>query len=461
MHTLEDFLKDLKHSLRMFWQSPGFTFAAVAALALGIGANTAIFSVVNTVLLEPAPFPDPDRLVFFQTTSPQGAGRAGSPAKFMHWRAQTEVIQDASAFRTGVVNYTGGEFPEQLRSAQITADYFRLFGAPILHGRTFTAEEDLPGGERVVVISQRLWERRFDSDADILGKTISLSGDAHVIIGIVSSSFDFEEFGPAPEVWTAFQFDPNSGDQGHYFQAAGRLKPGVTLDQAQAHFQQSAVVYKQKYPDALNENNAFSVEPFREAIVSNVRPTLLVLLGAVSLVLLIACANVANLLLARATGRWREIAIRAAIGAGRGRIVRQLLTESVLLSAAGGALGLVLGVAGIRALLAVNTAGIPRLGEAGALVTVDWRVLAFTVLVSLATGILFGLIPALQGSHADLSATLKESSGRSGTGFRQNKARSLLVVSEVALALILLVGSALLIRTSIALANVDPGFDTT
>jgi predicted permease len=461
MHALEGFLKDLKHSLRMFWQSPGFTFAAVAALALGIGANTAIFSVVNAVLLEPAPFPDPDRLVFFQTTSPQGAGRAGAPAKFMHWRAQTDVIQDASAFRTGVVNYTGGEFPEQLRSAQVTADYFRLFGAPILRGRTFTAEEDLPGGERVVVISQRLWERRFDSDADILGETISLSGDAHVIIGIVSSSFDFEEFGPAPEVWTAFQFDPNTSDQGHYFQAAGRLKPGVTLEQAQAHFQQSAVVYKQKYPDALNENNAFSVEPFREAIVSNVRPTLLVLLGAVSFVLLIACANVANLLLVRATGRRREIAIRAAIGAGRGRIIRQLLTESVLLSAAGGALGLVLGVAGIRALLAVNTAGIPRLGEAGALVNVDWRVLAFTVLVSLATGVLFGLIPALQGSHADLSSTLKESGGRSGTGFRQNKARSLLVVSEVALALILLVGSALLIRTSIALANVDPGFDTT
>ena len=461
MHALESFLKDLKHSLRMFWQSPGFTFAAVAALALGIGANTAIFSVVNTVLLEPAPFPDPDRLVFFQTTSPQGAGRAGSPAKFMHWRAQTEVIQDASAFRTGVVNYTGGEFPEQLRSAQVTEDYFRLFGAPILRGRTFTAGEDLPGGERVVVISQRLWERRFDSDAGILGKTISLSGDAHVIVGIVSASFDFEEFGPAPEVWTAFQFDPNTADQGHYFQAAGRLKPDVTLAQARAHFQQSAVVYKQKYPDALNENNAFSVEPFREAIVSNVRPTLLVLLGAVSLVLLIACANVANLLLVRATGRRREIAIRAAIGAGRGRIIRQLLTESVLLSALGGALGLVLGVAGIRALLTVNTAGIPRLGEAGALVNMDWRVLAFTVLVSLATGVLFGLIPALQGSHADLSATLKESSGRSGTGFRQNKARSLLVVSEVALALILLVGSALLIRTSIALANVDPGFDTT
>ena len=461
MVGLESFFKDLKHSIRMFWQSPGFTFAAVAALALGIGANTAIFSVVNAVLLEPAPFPEPDRLVFFQTVSPGGAGRAASPAKFQHWRQQSDVVQDVAAFRTGVVNYTGGDFPEQLRSAQVSADYFRLFGAPILRGRVFTPEEDLPNSERLVVISQRFWEQRFAGDPDILGKTILLSGDSHVIVGIVSAAFDFAELGPAPEVWTAFQLDPNTNDQGHYFQAAGRLKPGVTLAQGQARLKQSAEAYRQRFPDALGPENSFSVEPFREAIVSNVRPTLLVMLGAVSFVLLIACANVANLLLVRATGRRREIAIRAAIGAGRGRIIRQLLTESVLLSIVGGLLGLALGVAGIRALLAVNTAGLPRIGEAGALVGIDWRVLAFTLLVSLSTGMLFGLIPALQGSHADLSSTLKESSGRSGTGFRQNKARSLLVVSEVALALILLIGSALLIRTSIALGAVDPGFDAT
>jgi predicted permease len=370
-------------------------------------------------------------------------------------------VHDVAAFRTGVVNYTGGDFPEQLRSAQVSADYFRLFGAPILRGRVFTSEEDLPNAERLVVISQRFWEQRFASDPDILGKTILLSGDSHVIVGIVSAAFDFAELGPAPEVWTAFQLDPNTNDQGHYFQAAGRLKPGVTLAQGQARLKQSAEAYRQRFPDALGPENSFSVEPFREAIVSNVRPTLLVMLGAVSFVLLIACANVANLLLVRATGRRREIAIRAAIGAGRGRIIRQLLTESVLLSIVGGLLGLALGVAGIRALLAVNTAGLPRIGEAGALVGIDWRVLAFTLLVSLSTGMLFGLIPALQGSHADLSSTLKESSGRSGTGFRQNKARSLLVVSEVALALILLIGSALLIRTSIALSAVDPGFDAT
>ncbi len=461
MAALESFFKDLKHSLRMFWKSPGFTFAAVAALALGIGANTAIFSVVNAVLLKPAPFPDPDSLVVFLNTNPRGAGPGASPAKFEHWRQQSGVVENVAAFRNGVVNYTGGEFPEQLRSAQVSADYFRLFGVPLVRGRAFTTEEDLPNGESVALISQRLWERRFGSDPAVIGKTILLSGDPHVIIGIVGTAFDFGEFGPNPEVWVPFQLDPNTTDQGHYFLAAGRLKPGVTLTQAQAQIQQSAEAFRQKFPDALPAGNGFDIQPIREAFVSNVRSSLLVLIGAVSFVLLIACANVANLLLVRATGRRREIAIRAAIGAGRGRIIRQLLTESVLLSGAGGVLGLAIGVAGIRALLAVNTAGLPRVGENGALVGLDWRVLGFTVFVSLATGILFGLIPALQGSHADLSSTLKESSGRSGTGFRQNKARSLLVISEVALALVLLVGSALLIRTSIALTTVDPGFDVT
>jgi putative ABC transport system permease protein len=461
MAALESFFKDLKHSLRMFWKSPAFTFAAIAALALGIGANTAIFSVVSAVLLKPAPYPDPDRLVVFLSTSPRGEGPGASPAKFQHFRQQSDVVQDVAAFRTGVVNYTGGDFPEQLRSAQVSVDYFRLFGVPLLRGRAFTQEEDLPNAERVVVISQRLWERRFANDPDVIGRTILLSGDPHVIIGVVSSAFDFGEFGPNPEVWVPFQLDPNTSDHGHYFMTAGRLKPNVTLAQAQAQLKQSAAAFREKFPDALPADNGFNVQPIREAIVSNVRSSLLVLVGAVSFVLLIACANVANLLLVRATGRRREIAIRAAIGAGRGRIMRQLLTESVLLSAVGGALGLVVGVVGMRALLAVNTAGLPRVGENGALVGVDWRVLTFTILVSLATGVIFGLIPALQGSHADLSSTLKESSGRSGTGFRQNKARSLLVVSEVALALVLLVGSALLIRTSIALTTVDPGFDVT
>jgi predicted permease len=455
---MEAFFKDLRHSLRMFLKSPAFTLAAIAALTLGIGANTAIFSVVNAVLLKPVSFFDPDRIVVFMNTSPQGSGPAASPAKFQHYRQQTAVVQDVAVFNTGVVNYTGGTFPEQLRSARVSADFFRLFGAPIALGRSFTREEDLPNGSRVVLLSQRFWETRFNQAPDVIGRTISLSGETYDIVGVLGA-FDFRDFGPAPQVWLPFQLDPNTSDQGHYFQAAGRLKAGVTLEQAAARMQVSANEYRAKFPNAMPPNASFTVQPIRTVLVRNARLTLLVITGAVSLVLLIACANVANLLLARATARRREIAIRAAIGGSRGRIVRQLLTESVLLSLAGGALGLFLGWAGIRALLSINTAGLPRIGEAGTLVGIDWRVVAFTLVVSIGTGVLFGLIPALHSSRVDLTSTLKESGGRSGSGFRQNTARSVLVVSEVALALVLLIGSALLIRTATALAHVNPGFD--
>ncbi len=456
---METFVQDVRHSLRMFRQSPGFTAAAVAALALGIGTNTAIFSVVDSVLLRPAPFPDPDRLVFFMNTSPRGSGAAGSPAKFQHWRAQESVVQDVAAFRDGVVNLTGSGVPEQIKSEQVSEAYFRLFGAPIVRGATFSREQDLPHGEKVALVSQGLWARRFGGDPQILGKTILLGGDPYVVIGIVGSGFDFREFGSQPEVWVPFQLDPNTTDQGHYFRAAGRVKPGVTLAQAKERLRASGDEYRHKFPTALQNDQGFSVEPIREALVQDVRPTLLVLLGAVGLVLLIACANVANLLLARAIGRRREFAIRTAIGAGRGRIVRQLLTESVLLSLVGAVAGSALGVVGIRALLSVNTAGLPRVGEKGTLVVLDWRILGFTVLAAVVTGVLFGTIPALQASRPDLGVALKEGGERSGTGFRHNKARTMLVVGEVALAVVLLMGAALLIRTSLALSAVNPGFD--
>jgi putative ABC transport system permease protein len=457
---METFIRDLKHSLRMFVQSPAFTLAAVAALTLGIGANTAIFSVVNAVLLKPVAVPDPDRVVVFMNVSPRGSGPAASPAKFAHYRQQTEIVQDVSAFNTGVMNYTGGTFPEQLRSGRVTADFFKLTGAPVLLGRTFTPEEDTPGGPRVTVISRRLWETRFNADPNIAGKSISLGGEPYTILGVLGD-FDFREFGPTPQVWVLFGFDPNTKDQGHYFQAMGRLKSGVTLQQANARMGDSAKIFRAKFPTALGPQNTFGVKAIRDMIVrDDVKRSLLIYGGAVSFVLLIACANVANLLLVRATGRRREIAIRAAIGGSRGRIIRQLLTESVVLSLAGGVLGLLVGWAGIRALLSINTAGLPRVGENGAFVGMDWRVVAFTMAISLATGIIFGLIPALQSSKTDLTTTLKESSGRSGTGFRQNKVRSILVVIEVGLALVLLIGSALLIRTAVALGRVDPGFDT-
>ena len=455
---METFFKDIMHSVRMFRRSPGFTVAAVAALALGIGANTAIFSVVNTVLLKPLTYPDPDRIVQFLLTSPQGSGPGASVTKFNIWKQQTQVFQDVTAYDFGGpgLNLTGGAFPEQVQGIHVTEDYFRLFGAQAATGRTFTAEEDRPNGGHVVVLSNGLWKRRFGGDPGIVGKAISLGNQPYTVVGILASSFVTD---PPADLWLPFQFDPNSNDQAHYFLAAARLKPGVTLGMAKAQMQLAANQFRRKYPGVLGPKDGFSVQELQDAIVSDVRSSLLVLIGAVSFVLLIACANVANLLLVRASGRRREIAIRAAVGAGRMRIIRQLLTESVLLSLAGGALGLVLGMVGVRALLAINPGNIPRIGEHGAAVTLDWLVLAFTLGVSLLTGILFGLIPAFEATRSDLSATLKESGGRTGTSFRQNKARSVLVISEMALALVLLIGAALLIRTFIALRAVDPGFN--
>jgi predicted permease len=454
----ETLLKDLKHAARMFRKSPAFTFAAVAALALGIGANTAIFSVVNAVLLRPLPYPAPDQMVLFGVRSPQGQGLGASPAKFAHWRRQTSVVQDASAFATGFMNFTGGEFPEQLKSAQVSASFFRLFGARTVLGRTFTNEEDLPNAGHYVVISKSLWGRRFASDPQIVGKSISLGGDPYTVVGVLGD-FSFSDFGDTPDVLVPFQLDPNSTDHAHYFNVAGRLKPGITLARANAELERSTKEFRATFPNAIGEDNAFYVVPMGEALVANVRKSLYVLLGAVGFVLLIACANVANLLLAQAAGRKREIAIRTALGGSRGRIIRQLLTESVVLSLTGGVLGLALGAVGIRALLAVNTARLPRIGQDGSMVGIDWRVLLFTLAVSLLTGILFGLIPALTSARTDLAATFKEGSTRSGSGFRQNRVRSVLIVTEIALALVLLVGSALLIRTAVALGHVDPGFD--
>ena len=460
---MELFLQDLKHAFRMFRQNRVFTAAAVAALALGIGANTAIFSVVSAVLLKPLPYPDPGNVVFFMSTARQNpfGNPTASPAKFAHFAQQTTVTQDATAFRTFVVNYTGGAFPEQVRAGQVSASYFKLFGAPVLHGRTFSPDEDRPGGPRLAVLSHGLWQRRFGGDRGVIGKTILLSGDAHEVIGILGPQFDLAELGEPPELWVPFQLDPNTVDQGHFFQSAGRLKPGIPLEQAQAKLVQSGKEYNEKFPNALGQEGGFTVQRMQQAFVRNARPTLLILSGAVAFVLLIACANVANLLLVRATARKREVALRSAIGAGRGRIVRQLLTESVALSVMGGILGLALGVLGIRALLAINTAGLPRIGQDGVLVGLDWRVLLFTAGLSVGTGILFGLLPALQSARTDLSSTLKDSTGRSGATLRHNKARSALVVVEVALALLLLVGSALLIRTLVNLRAVQPGYDAT
>jgi len=459
MHTL---IQDLKHALKMFRESPGFTATVLAALTLGIGANTAIFSVVNAVVLEPIPFPEPDRLVRLMNSNREtgGVGPAASPAKFMHWRAQADVLEDVAAYRGNALNYTAGDVPERVQANQVSEAYFRALRAPMHEGRTFAPEEDLPDAPRTTVLAFDFWTERLAADPEIIGKTLSLSGDPYTVIGITAQGWDLSEFGD-PDLFVPFQLDPNTTDQGHYFSVVGRLRPPVTIVQAQERLEASADEYRERFPTAMGENAGFTVRTMQESMVGpQARRTLWILLGAVAFVLLIACANVANLLLVRATGRRREIAIRAALGAGRRRILRQLLTESVLLAVVGGALGLVVGFLGMRALLSVNTAGLPRLGEGGTLLGMDGRVVGFTLALSLVTGIVFGLVPAVVSSRIDLNAVIKDSSSRSGSGFGQNRTRSALVVVELALCVVLLVGAALMIRTSVALAGVDPGYTT-
>jgi predicted permease len=453
------FMQDLKHSIRMFLKSPGFTITAVLALALGIGANTAIFSLINTVLLKPVNFPDPERIVMFMNVSPQGSGFGASPVKFNFFRSLSGVFQDVSAWTFGVANYKAGDLPEQIQKSQASSSFFTLYGATTLYGRTYTQEEDRPGGRDVAVLAYGFWQRRFAGDPKVIGKTIVLSGIPYEIIGVVGPSLKIEIDQP-PDVYVPFHLDPYSANQGNYFQVAGRLKPGVTLASANEQLKAATEGFRKTYPNSLGPQGTFGVQPLSYVLVSGVRTLLWVLLGAVGFVLLIACANVANLLLARATGRKREIAIRVAVGAGRDRIVRQLLTESVVLSVTGGVLGLFLGFAGIRGILSLNPGNIPRVGLQGNAVAMDLRVVLFTLGLSVATGILFGLFPALQASRTDLASTIKESTGRGGTSFRHNKTRSVLVVTETALALVLLIGSALLLRTFTALRAVNPGFDS-
>ncbi len=407
---------------------------------------------------------DPDRLVIPMNTSVTAKGEAisvaaGSPAKFAHWRAQASVLEDVSAYDRRPMNYTGGGVAEQLSAMQASADFFRCVGTPFELGRGFTPAEDAPNGPKAAVLSHEFWTRRFAADPNLPGKAISLNGAAYTVVGVMARNRSALEFGPTPDVVVPFQLDPKTSDQGHYFTVLARLKPGITLEQAQQRLQASAAEFRAKFP-VFPMVDGFSVAPFRETEIGNIGSEMLPLAGAVALVLLIACANVANLLLVRGTARRREIAIRSAIGAGRGRMIRQLLTESLLLSLAGGALGLLLGFAGIRLLLAVDTAGLPRVGEYGAAVSMDWRVVGFAFVLSLLTGVVFGLFPAIEGSRADVNSVLKNSCGRSGTGFGQNKARSVLVVCEVGLAVVLMVGSALLIRTFLALYAADRGFDT-
>jgi putative ABC transport system permease protein len=453
----ETIWRDVVYTLRSMRSKPAFTMTAVLSLALGIGADTATFSVMNTVLLKPPRFADPDRTVWLATTRPTGPDYMSSDPKFNIWRRQTNVLEDVTGQAYAKLNLTGVDSPEQVQAARVTSAYFRLLGLPVVRGRGFSAEEDRPNGPRVVVLSDGFWKRCFGGDPSILSKNIALGGVPYAVVGIVAPGAQTEAQAP-PEIWIPLQIDPNSNSQVEYFLTLARLKPGITLSMARAQLQIAAEEYRRNYPNTVTMRQGFSfdADAVQDAMVKDIRPSLFILLGAVSLVLLIACANVANLILFRGAGRTREIAIRLAIGAGRARIVRQLLTESVLLSLGGGAVGLGIGSLGIRSLLSLNPT-IPRIGDYGYHVALDWRVLIFTVLISLFTGIAIGLMPALQSSRTDLNAGLRE--GKSGASLHRNKTRSALVVSEMSLALVLLIGAALLIRSFINLQSVDPGFD--
>ena len=455
--------QDARYGMRMLRKSPGFTLVAIFALALGIGANSAIFSVVNAMMLRPLPYADPDRLVVVWETNPNLSStflrthNEASPANFRDWREQNTVFESIGAYRWNTFNLTGTDSPEQLLGNRATASLFRTLGVKPLVGRTFTEEEDAAGAARTVVLSYGLWQRRFGGDPAVVGKQITLDAESHTVVGVMPQAFEFPN--ASVELWTPLALDARGAARrgAHYLYTRARLKPGVTIRQAQAEMNNIAAGLRRQYPDT-NADRDVRIVPAHEDAVEFARGGLLVLLGAVGFVLLIACANVANLSLARATARHKELSIRAALGASRLRMIRQMLTESVLLSLAGGVFGVLLAMWGLDLLLAsvprefaLNFHGWNR-------IKLDRFVLGFTVLISFATGLLFGIVPALHATKTDLNESLKEGA-RGSTGHARRHFRDGLVVAEVALALVLLVGAGLMLKSFVRLLDVKPGFD--
>ncbi|MGH9811953.1 MAG: ABC transporter permease, partial [Candidatus Acidiferrales bacterium] len=453
---METLWQDLKYGARQLARSPGFTAVAVLTLALGIGANTAIFSVVNAVLLRPLPFSEPGRLtmVWLDNRDEGWPEDLTSYPTYLDWRAQSRSFEEMAAFTPSEASLSGEGEPERVRSAVVSANYFSVLRVEPMRGRTFRPEEEVPGAERVVVLSAGLWQRRFAGRPDMLGRAVNLGGNPFTIIGVMPPGFD----APArTELWLPFSIFPQQRLEARsslWLRVIGRLRPGVPLAEAQAEMTAIAQRLEREYPDSM-ANLGVNLVPLHTQVVGQVRPALLTILGAVFFVLLIACANVANLQLARAAVRERELAVRAAVGAGRGRLVRQLLTESLLLAVVGGALGLFLALWGVEALRGVLPANVPRVDE----IAVDGGVLVFLLGATLGTTLLFGLVPALRTTRTDLNDSLKQG-GRSATDGSHSRLRSALVVGEVALALLLLVGAGLMLRSFQNLLAVNPGFRT-
>lgn len=462
MHVNDSFLwvrqagQDMRHALAAMRCSPGFAVAAVLTLALGIGANTAVFTVIDAVLLRPLSYPDPDRIVEFFLTSSGGSAKGASIPDLRFWLERAGSLEEISAYDFGQseIGLTSG-MPEQVHGIHVTSNYFRLFGAPVFLGRAFSKLEDSPQGPNVVVLSYELWKRRFGSDAHIIGREISLDKQAYTVVGVTGETFHSE---PEAQLWIPFRFDLNSKDQLHSFGVAARLKPGLTLAQANAQLDAASLAAR-KSSELPDPDFRFQLRRFQDALVGDVRTSLLTLQGAVGLVLLIACANLANLLLIRITARRREFAIRAAIGAGAARILRQLIAESLLLCSIGCCAGIALGMFGAHLLLQVSPADLPRVAELSAGAGLDWRMLGFALATCLATGLLFGIFSAWAVRPERLADGLQQAGSRQGAGVRSRRSQSVVVISEVALSLVLLIGAALLIRTFVALTRVSPGFD--
>jgi predicted permease len=455
-------VSDLRHSLRTLLKSPGFTAVAVAALALGIGANTAIFSVVNTVLLQPLPYQESNRIMRIARQFKNERGNSISIPKFMAWQQNNQSFEAMTMydFAGPGLNLGTGDHPQQVIGIHVTRGYFEVFGVKPTLGREFFPQEDLPGGAKAAIVTSDLWKNRLGGSATLIGSPIILGGEPYTVAGILPAGFRSD---PPADVFIPMQADPNSTNQGHIYNVAGRLKPGLSIEAARANMKMAGEQYRAENPTWMDKDETVAVLPLQDDMVGDVRPALLVLVGAVGFVLLIACANVANLLLARAAGRQKEIAIRTALGASRGQIIRQLLSESILLSVVSGGIGFLLGAWGVRVLLALSPGNLPRINDQEHIVTavntIDWRVLLFTFGIALLTGVIFGLFPALHVSKMDVNSVLKEASGRSGTSLRHNRARSILVTSEMALAVILLAGAALMVRTFMGLRSVHLGFE--
>ena len=448
-------LRDLRYGARGLAREPGFTAIAVVTLALAIGANTAIFSVADGLLLRPLPLPRADRLLLVLRRFREGETAAVSPTKLFFLQPRLQGVFSGSAgyeSRGAPFNLVGDGIPERIRGSHVTAGFFSTIGVQPLLGRDFLAEEDRPGGRRVVLLSHRLWVRRLGADPHVLGRPLRLSGETYTVIGVMPAGFRF----PAvAELWTPFAFDPASTSEANYFELVGRLRDAVAPETANATARVLTRSFATAFPQELAPDEVFGTSPLQERLYGRVRPALLVLLAAVGAVLLIACVNVANLQLARAAARQREIAIRNALGAGWWRIVRQLLTESMLLALAGGGAGLLLGAACIRPLLAMSPIQLDRLAQPG----IDGRVLAFTLLVSMAAGVVFGLVPALQPARGNLHEPLKEGGNRTAGSVGRQWLRRSLVVSEVALALVLITGASLLVHSFVGLLRQEAGFD--